>query len=398
MSSRLEISEFNGSFDALCEAALQFVPIIRRDARKMELARRLDEELVEQMETAGLFSVVVPKRWGGAGLGPTELNKIVEIIGSGDCSTGWVTSFYNLHNWFLCRFPFDVQQDLFAKKPSVRSAAVFGPPGKADRVIGGYRVSGKWGYATGILHASHAMVPAIIEGSNTTHWFIVPRKELEASDDWDMASMSATGSVTVAAKDVFVAEGWGQEISKLMTATEHQGTVHAEEVHRYPFSAMVMAAPSLALGALDMAVEISRERLLSSRRLGFPCIERPAARIRWINAYEASRVLRLLRDGTTEEVIQRVRSGKPQTIEDEARTQLHLVTFIQGVKDAMRLLVDGNGTSGYRSDDPVRRSSSDIAMLATHALGMDYDTVIDRHARWILGRGIEPGDPQVRIS
>src|SRR5215472_12864948 len=90
---------------ALEEAARGFVPRIRELARQMELARRLDDELVEDMDAAGLFSVVVPKRWGGAGLGPHELNEVVEIVATGDISTAWVTGFYNLHNWFLCRYP-----------------------------------------------------------------------------------------------------------------------------------------------------------------------------------------------------------------------------------------------------------------------------------------------------
>src|SRR5208282_2309190 len=76
-----------------------FVPRIRTLARQMELARRMDDDLVEDMEAAGLFSVVVPKRWGGPGLGPHELNKVIEVVAHGDVSTAWVTGFYNLHNW-----------------------------------------------------------------------------------------------------------------------------------------------------------------------------------------------------------------------------------------------------------------------------------------------------------
>ena len=65
----------------------------------MELARRLDDDLVADMDAAGMFSILVPGCWGGPGLGPRELNSIVEVIAHGDVSTAWVTSFYNLHNW-----------------------------------------------------------------------------------------------------------------------------------------------------------------------------------------------------------------------------------------------------------------------------------------------------------
>ena len=146
---------------SLADAARGFVPRIRELARQMELARRLDDDLVEDMDAAGLFSVVVPKRWGGAGLGPHELNEVVEIVATGDVSTAWVTGFYNFHNWFLCRYPLEVQEELFAGRASVRSAAILSSPGAANRVDGRLRVSGRWGYATGMLHASHALVPAV---------------------------------------------------------------------------------------------------------------------------------------------------------------------------------------------------------------------------------------------
>ena len=90
------------SAESLYEAAEGFVPEIRKRALKMERARRLDEDLIDAMDAAGLFSAIVPKRWGGAGLGPREVNRIAEILGSADCSAAWVSTFFILHNWFLC--------------------------------------------------------------------------------------------------------------------------------------------------------------------------------------------------------------------------------------------------------------------------------------------------------
>jgi 3-hydroxy-9,10-secoandrosta-1,3,5(10)-triene-9,17-dione monooxygenase len=382
--------------ESLYEAAQEFVPEIRRRALKMERARRLDDDLVDAMDAAGLFSVVVPKRWGGAGLGPHEVNRVAEIIGSADCSTAWITSFYLFHNWFLCRFPLEVQQELYKDRSSVRCAAVWSPPGTAERVPGGFRVTGRWGYASGILHAPYALCPAIVD--NSPYWFIVPREELEIFDDWDMASMAATGSVTIATKNTFLPDGWGMEIKRLMSATGHAGTFHEEEVYRQSFSVLAMGTASLCLGALEAAIELGREKLRTSKPFGIPRIDRVPSRIRWARAYEAARVGRLIRDTVTESAIQRARSGRPMSLEDEANMGLHGVFLMQTMKDAARLLVDGLGTSGYRADDPIRRMSSDIAMISTHLLGGDYDIVMDRHARWALGLGMDAGDPMTRFA
>jgi 3-hydroxy-9,10-secoandrosta-1,3,5(10)-triene-9,17-dione monooxygenase len=381
----------------LVAAARDFVPRIRDRARAMEQARRLDDDLVEDMEAAGLFSVVVPRRWGGAGLGPQELNTVVEIVATGDCSTAWVTGFDNLHNWFLCRFPMDVQEELYANRASVRCAAVFSPPGTAERVDGGYVVTGRWGYATGILHASHALVPAMVD--DAFHWLIVARDDLDLSDDWDVASMVATGSVTIAADGVFVPEARGLPFGVLMSATDHPGAVHEEEVYRFPFSALTLATVSLYVGALDAAVGLAREGLQKSSGPASPArIERAALRTGWAHAYEAARVVRLVRDATAREAIAVARRGTPPTMEEEAHEQLHIQFIRQTVKRTLRDLVDVNGSSGYRSDNVLRRMASDIAMLSTHALNGEYDIAMDRHARWLLGLGWAPGDPGERLT
>ena len=378
-------------------AARAFVPRIRELARQMELARRMDDELVEPMDAAGLFSVVVPKRWGGPGLGPHELNTVIETVAHGDVSTAWVTGFYNLHNWLLCRYPLEVQEELFADRASVRAAAILSPPGSAERVEGGLRVSGRWGYATGMLHASHALVPVMVDGELL--WAIVAREQLEILDDWDVAAMSATGSVTIVATDALVPSGWSMPFGKMMSATDHDGLFHEEEAMRLPFSVLTYGTASLYVGALDATVEMMRERMeTSSGQNSPPRKERSLMRVRWVNAYQTARIMHLVRDAATEEAIQIARQGRPQTLEEESRAQLHILTLRHTVRDTLRDLVDGNGTSGYRSDNHLRRMSADIAMVSTHAIHGEYDVMMDRYARWLLGMGFAPGDPGYRMT
>lgn len=151
--------------------------------------------------------------------------------------------------------------------------------------------------------------------------------------------------------------------------------------------------------ALDAAVEITRERLNSASGVNSPPrIERPAARLRWLNAYQTAHIMRLARDAATEDVLRIARRGTPQTLEEEARAGLQGATILHTVRDTLRDLVDGNGSSGYRSDNQLRRMSSDIAMLSTHAVHGEYDVMMDRHARWLLGMGLAPGDPGARMT
>ena len=59
------------------------------------------------------------------------------------------------------------------------------------------------------------------------------------------------------------------------------------------------------------------------------------------------------------EAVDRARAGIAPTLESEARSQLHNVTLVNGIKDAAHSLMDGLGSSGYKSDDPIRRLSGE---------------------------------------
>ncbi|MGW8202291.1 acyl-CoA dehydrogenase family protein [Sphingomonas bisphenolicum] len=379
------------------EAAKSFVPRIKELARKMELDRRVDSDLIMDMDAAGLFSVVQPRMWGGAGLGPRELSDVLEVLGGADCSTAWIAAFYNVHNSWLARFPRETQQQLYGNGDSVRCAATFAPPGMAERVDGGYRITGRWPYCSGIWDATHVMLTCIVDGDLGS--FIVRKEDVELIDDWHMASMSATGSISVAIKDHFVADGWWMPINRIMSADQHEGTFHPEATSRYPATVFALSNPSIYLGALLDAVEAGRERLLTSRPQGHQRIHHPGARMRWAEVYEAAQVMRFLRDGAINEIIARADSGRPLTPADAARQGMHDLALVHGIKDAFRKLVDGSGSSVYKSDDRVRRAQGDVAVYATHALGPDYDVHIDRHARAILGYEEQVStDPTVRVS
>jgi|SRR5882757_5842414 len=386
----------HASGERLIAATRGFVPIIRERARAMERAARLDDELVEAMDEAGIYAAVVPTRFGGSGLGLGEVSHIAEILGGADCSTAWVSTFYIMHNWLLCRFPVPVQEELYRDRSSVRCAAVWAPPGKAEKVRGGYRVTGRWGYATGIHHAPYALVPAMVQ--DATYWFIVPKERLELSDDWDMGAMVATGSVTIATEDTFVADGWGMEIAALVSASGHYGTAHPQSVYRLPFSGLSMSISSVGLGALDRAVELCRGKLETSRPMGVARIERATSRMRWIKAFQDARVARYVRDAAIENMLARSASGEPASLETEALTGLNGITVQQIVKEATRALLDGFGTSSYHGDDQLRRLAADTAMITTHGLGGDYDVFMERHSRWVLGLGLAPGDPRTRLA
>ena len=211
--------------------------------------------------------------------------------------------------------------------------------------------------------------------------------------------MSATGSVTIGADAVTVPDAHVVPMDRLMHPTEHPGNFHEHDTYRLTFSALAICTASIYVGALDAAVEFARERLELSSGPG-QCSTNPTAdsAVNWVEVRQTARVLRLVRDAATEDVIHVARRGTPPAPAEEAQTQLDISTLLQSAKTALRVLVDAGGSSGYRSTDPLRRLANDIAMVSTHALNGEYDVAMDRHARWLLGVDRTAAGPDARLQ
>ncbi len=158
-----------------------------------------------------------------------------------------------------------------------------------------------------------------------------------------------------------------------------------------------MMTPSIAIGGLMHAVEIGREKLDTSKPYGIARINRALSRVRWADAYQRLRTIRLIRDASTDEIIENGDAGVPASLESEGRIGLDTISVVHGAANAARLRIDGAGSSSYRGGDALPRVVADLSMIATHILGYDYDVLMERNARWVLGLGLGPEDATIRL-
>jgi len=80
------------------------------------------------------------------------------------------------------------------------------------------------------------------------------------------------------------------------------------------------------------------------------------------------------------------------SLEEQGQLDLDLATTTHLCKNAIASLLDGCGSSSFQLADPLQRHFRDLAVLGSH-LGNDWDVVVDRGARFILGLGRLPTDP-----
>jgi indole-3-acetate monooxygenase len=82
------------------------------------------------------------------------------------------------------------------------------PKGTAERVPGGYRVRGRWPYASGIHHAKWVGAGALIPGEpiEAARLVLLPRDQVVVHDNWQVAGLKASGSSDFSIEDEFVPE------------------------------------------------------------------------------------------------------------------------------------------------------------------------------------------------
>jgi 3-hydroxy-9,10-secoandrosta-1,3,5(10)-triene-9,17-dione monooxygenase len=201
---------FNSTEEALAAARL-LTPKFAERAKHCEDLRRAPEESIAELNASGLMRMMQPKRFGGSELGQDAMFEVILEMCKGCTSTAWV--WFNLasHSWNIGQFGLQAQEDVWNEDPyAVASGGLAFPCGKAVPVPGGYKVSGRWPFGSGVDAATWHMVGAMVDkGAGATperRLFLVPKSDYESLDNWRAYGLTGSGSHDVEVKDVFVPE------------------------------------------------------------------------------------------------------------------------------------------------------------------------------------------------
>lgn len=390
----VEEDEFGRTTDALIEHARRIAPDIRARSFEAEALRRQPEETMNDAEP--FWPALVPKVWGGLGLGARALCEVARELAHGDASAAWTVAFLMEHNWMACHFPWEAQRELFATRPYILAAAPLQPGGVAHRVDGGFAVNATFRYSSGVWNSDWTFGTAIVEEDDEkVAWtFLIPLDDVTVNDDWFMSGMAATSSSSVTAADVFVPERRAVRTDILNSQDLHPGATHEESFLRYPqLAAVTLMMAAIVLGAAEATVDIGRERLSVSKVMGQTRrIDMTLSRIRWAESFEQIECARLLYMQLLDRTIAQCDMGVQWSGEQIGRTELDILTVIQLSQKAANRICDGLGSSIYKMEDPLQRFRRDINVMANH-VALEFDVVAERATRMMLGLGALPSDP-----
>ncbi len=122
--------------------------------------RTLPEETIADFAAAGFFRAMQPRRFGGLELDFDVFARVTWELAHGCASSAWVHSVVAEMGWVIACFPEQAQEEIWGENPQAISSASFIPAGKAEKVAGGYRVSGRWPFVSGSDHTQWVLLTA----------------------------------------------------------------------------------------------------------------------------------------------------------------------------------------------------------------------------------------------
>lgn len=347
--------------DHLAEA---LAALARRLAPEAEKRRHLPDELVDGLRGSGLFRAGAPAAAGAPEAPPPLTLRLAETVARGDASAGWCVSIAAtsslLGGWLGPQGLAEVFGD-----PDNVAAGVWAPRGAARRVDGGYRVSGRWAYCSGIMHSDYLFGGCVVDGDDdgrgTPRVLGMPVGELEVVDTWQTSGLCGTGSHDAIADDVFVPES--RSLWLLDPPTSEAA------LYRFPilgFFALSIAAAALgnARGALDdlralaaQKVGLGSSRTLAQRSATWSVVAQNEASLRAARAFYYDAV---------EQAWRAAQSAEPVSVELRTGLRLAATHATRIAADVVRAMYDLGGGSAIYDDSPLQRRFRDAHAATAH--------------------------------
>ena len=197
----------------LVAAARHLGPMIRDRRVESERERRLPSSVLSAMHEARLFRMYVPIAYGGLETDPITSMEVVEAVAEADAAAAWNLMIGATYGIWAAFLPEESARQIYGAPDAVVAGALRAS-GIAHAAAGGYRVSGRWAYASGIDHGAwwnggcvvyEDGAPRPLEtGTPQTVLVFFPATGGERIDTWDTGGLRGTGSHDYAVSGLFV--------------------------------------------------------------------------------------------------------------------------------------------------------------------------------------------------
>lgn len=378
--------------DEFVERCRALAPILAASAAEGERLRRVPDDVITAAVEADLFRAVMPRSLGGHAIGLSAFCEGTRELANGCPASAWTISFLTLHAWMLSRLPNEAHDDLFGGGKVPLAAAPLAPTGTLVPADGGYRVSGRWEWATGIEHADWCIVHGFDESVPFgTRFAVVPVGDVKVEDVWHTSGMRATGSNTVLVDDVFVPAHHTASGDEIRAPRDPSDDDPLAALPLLPTLALVSSAP--AVGAAQAGLAAFHDRLATrvlAYSLGDRAADQPLAQSRLAAVTsDASTMIA----GWRSAIATFEQCAADDQVTDVARVEARLAAAaaVRSSRLILGTIGEGAGASVYASTHPIQRLQRDVETLKGHVV-FDWDRTTELAGRILLGQELGPAD------
>ena len=338
-------------------------PQIRGFADDAERMRHCPPDAVELLHEHRLLDLFLPRQYGGLEESIPTMAHVLEELAIADGSIAWITGIANGTSVIAAHMAPDTARALFT--PRAVSGGAQAPYGRATPVQGGYRVTGRWPFASGCTHCTILVGGCLVMNDSAAppeyRLAVFPIGDVEILDTWHVTGLRGTGSRDMKVDDLFVP-------TDRMITTTATPVIDAPN-YRYPvlgFLALTIAPIPLGIArrAIDELVALAEGK--TPMGIGSKLRERPNTQMEIARAEAILRSARAFMYEVMDEIWDKATSGTEITPRDRALVRMACAhAALESIRATDIAFTLGGGSAIYETSI-LQRCMRDVHTAAQH--------------------------------
>ena len=371
---------------------------VERTAAEAERDRKADDAAVQALIESGLLKVLQPARFGGYESGFPEFVRICQTLARYDVSLSWVYGIIGIHHWWGAFVEPELQEELWSKNPDCVFVDSFAPTGRAEPVDGDFRLSGRWGFLSGLPWAEWSAVGAFAPwepgGQPEYLMFFLPKRDYQVMDDWYTVGLRGSASASIEAHEALVPRYRVFRLAKAMETGETPGLAYNPgAIYRVPIMTglgIALVPPSVG-GAQGVA-----ERFRKAAGARVPLFQQRQTELVLSQSVLAESMVTL---EALEQMLYRYADElmdiacEQRTVDRATRAKLFAwrAYIARRAREVVDNLVDLAGARSIFDNDPLQRFWRDVHVMGQHA-ALNHEAGMRNYGRVLMGL-----DPDVAV-
>ena len=357
--------------------ARALAPAIADAADRIEAERRVPGDIMSAMHDAELFRMCLPRSMGGGEVPPLTVMLTLEAIAAADASTAWCLGQALGCSRSAAHLDPAIARKVFGAPDSVLA---WGPPNgplKAVATEGGYRVSGKWKFASGIRNATWLGPNCPVfeadgrrrldaDGAPVSRNMLLPKSSATVTDVWQVIGLRGTGSDNFDIANLFVPEPFSFARDTALGRREN-GPLYRVLMTTFFGMAFSGVALGIARTVLDAFLALAAEKTASHTTMVMcdnPAVQRQVALAEAALGSARSYLIDKITDAWYSDAL-------PDAWPRDARARLRIAcTYaVTQARDTVAFAYQAAGSSAIFESNPFERRFRDMNTVAQQAQG-----------------------------